>query len=148
MTFLGVDPVFFAKTSTMTVDGTGWCRWPVFAEGLLAGGRRRRVFAQDFYLLIPQTQTLDTWSAWQFHDPRNRERFVQAFRMESGQQARRIVLKGIGRAGQYQFTDAYTGQTFLAAAAQLTSAGVKLRLPKISSRVLMYRKVARSRSKP
>ncbi len=30
----------------------------------------RRFLDEDFYLLAPQSRTLETWAGWQFHDPR------------------------------------------------------------------------------
>ncbi|MHC4401559.1 MAG: alpha-galactosidase [Planctomycetota bacterium] len=101
----------------------------------------RHYLAEDFYLLIPQSQTLDTWAAWQFHDPRASEGFVQPFRIESAQQSKKIVLKGLDSSGEYQFTDPYNNDTFTTASgAELISIGLELSLPKNSSRVLTYRK--------
>lgn len=95
---------------------------------------------EDFYLLFPQSQTLDTWAAWQFHDPRAGEGFVQAFRIQSPERDKRIVLKGIEPQSNYQFTDPYSGDRFVRSGATLTSRGIELSLSKNSSRVFTYRK--------
>jgi alpha-galactosidase len=100
----------------------------------------RRFLAEDYYLLGPQSRTLETWSGWQFHDPKMNEGFVQAFRIRSSEQTRKLVLKGLDPKSDYQFTDSYTGNTFKGAGAKLISEGLEFDLPPISSRVLIYRR--------
>lgn len=85
-------------------------------------------------------RTPESWSAWQFHDPRTGEGFVQAFRVRSPEQIRSVILKGIDPKSRYQFTDPYSGETFEVHGAELTSRGLSLDLPLLSSRVLIYRK--------
>jgi alpha-galactosidase len=100
----------------------------------------RRYLAEHFYLLIPQSQTLDTWAAWQFHDRQADRGFVQAFRIESPKQRNKILPKGIDPSAEYEFTDPYTGDTFTISGAELTATGLALNLAKNSSRVLVYGK--------
>jgi hypothetical protein len=99
----------------------------------------RRYLAEDFYLLIPQSQTLDTWAGWQFHDPPANEGFVQVFRIESPRQSNKIVLKGLDPNGEYELTDPYAADSFTASGAELTSIGFDIGLAKNSSRVFIYR---------
>jgi alpha-galactosidase len=98
----------------------------------------RRYLAEDFYLLIPQSQTLNTWAAWQFHDRLADQGFVQAFCIESPKRRNKIVLKAIDPSVEYEFTDPYTGNTFTVSGAEMTSTGLTLNLAKNSSRVLVY----------
>ena len=98
----------------------------------------RRYLAEDFYLLIPQSQTLNTWAGWQFHDPQAHEGFVQVFRIESPRQGNKVVLKGLDPNREYELTDPYTGDSFTASGAELTSGGFELSLPTNSSRVFTY----------
>ena len=100
----------------------------------------RRFLDDDFYLLVPQSQTLDTWAAWQFHDPQTGDGFVQAFRIESGDQTNKIVLKGLDENSEYQCTDPYNDDTFTASGGKLSTEGIEFNLPMNSSRVVMYRR--------
>jgi alpha-galactosidase len=107
----------------------------------------RPYLAEDFYLLIPQSQTLNAWAAWQFHDPQADQGFVQAFRIESPEQNNKIVLKGgVTPSDDYEFIDPYTGDTFTVSGAALTSTGLNLSLAKNSSRILMYTNTTAVRS--
>lgn len=98
----------------------------------------RRYLVEDFYLLIPQSQTLNTWAAWQFNDRQADQGFVQVFRIESPKQRNKIILKGIDPSVQYECTDPYTDDTFTVSGAELTSTGLTLSLAKNSSLVLVY----------
>jgi alpha-galactosidase len=99
----------------------------------------RRFLAEDFYLLELQARDLETWSGWQFHDPKTGEGFVQAFRIRSSEGARRLVMKALDSKNLYRFTDIYTGETFTAQGASLISDGLEWKLPPMASRVLTYR---------
>jgi len=100
--------------------------------------RIRKYLCEDYYLLLPQARTLESWSAWRFHDPTTGEGFVQAFRVRSPEQTRSVILKGIDPKSRYQFSDPYSGETFEVHGAELTSGGLSLDLPPLSSRVLVY----------
>ena len=100
----------------------------------------RGLIAQDYYLLEPQTRTLESWSGWQFHDPQRDEGFMQAFRLRSLEPAHKFVLHALDPNSEYQFTDADTGELLKAAGARLISGGLEFQLPPMSSRVLTYRK--------
>ena len=101
----------------------------------------RRFLSEDFYLLAPQSRTLESWSGWQFHDPKTNEGFIQAFRIRSPEQKKRFLLRGLNAKSEYQFTDPYTGSTLKAAASRLASEGLEFDLPTMSSRVLTYREI-------
>jgi hypothetical protein len=101
----------------------------------------RRFLSGDYYLLIPQSRDLDNWQAWQFHDPKTDEGFVQAFRIRDGAPKGKIVLRALSREAAYQFTDIYTGENSKVTGNQATSEGLRFELPPLSSKVLMYQKV-------
>lgn len=100
----------------------------------------RNYLAEDFYPLAPQARSGESWSAWQFHDPRTNEGFVQAFRIRSQEQTRRFLPRALDEKSEYSFTDPYTGRTFQSTGAKLLSDGIEFDLPQMASRVWMYRK--------
>ncbi len=101
----------------------------------------RKYLSEDFYALAGQLRTLDTWSGWQFHDPKAGEGFVQVFRLKSAEQKRKFPLKGLDAKAIYEFTDVYTGKSFTAGGDKLCSDGLEFDLPEMSSRALLYRVV-------
>lgn len=101
----------------------------------------RRFLSEDYYLLAPQPRDLDTWEAWQFHDPKADEGFVQVFRIRAPTSSKNIVLQALDRDATYRFSDAYTGETLEVAGAKATSDGISFELPQMSSRILIYKKV-------
>ena len=100
----------------------------------------RRFLAEDFYLLTPQARTLETWTGWQFHDPKTQEGFVQAFRLRAREPTAEFPLHGLDPAAAYQFTDPYTGQSLDALGPAVLGRGLKFHLSPMSSRVLIYEK--------
>jgi alpha-galactosidase len=98
----------------------------------------RRFLSEDFYLLLPQARSLESWSGWQFHDPKAQAGFVQAFRLRSPEPVRKLVLRGLDAASEYILTDAYTGMSFDASGAKLISEGLEFSLSPLTSRVLLY----------
>jgi alpha-galactosidase len=100
--------------------------------------RLRGFLSEDFYLLEAQPRTLEAWTAWQFHNPRTQEGFVQAFRLKSPDERRTFALQGIDSNRRYRFTDPYTNESFVVGGAALSSAGLPFGLPMLSSRVLLY----------
>jgi alpha-galactosidase len=103
--------------------------------------RLRRFLAEDYYLLGPQARNLEAWSAWQFHAPKTKEGFVQAFRPQAAEQSRRFPLQGLNPDAKYQLTDPYTGKTFEASGLTLLQPGLEFTLPPASSQVWLYRKI-------
>jgi len=100
----------------------------------------RRFLSEDYYPLVPQPRTLESWSGWQFHDPKASQGFLQVFRIRSPEQAKALVLQGLDPNSEYEFTDPYTGNSLSGSGARLISEGLKFDLPPMSSRVLTYRK--------
>ncbi len=101
--------------------------------------RLRGFLAEDFYLLVPQPRTDQTWAGWQFHNPKTQEGFIQAFRVHSPDQRQSLVPKGLDRARTYRFNDPYTDNHFEISGAKLLSDGLAFDLPEMSSRVLLYK---------
>ena len=88
----------------------------------------------------PQSRDLENWSGWQFHDPKTDEGFVQAFRIHSPDPSRKLMVKALDPKATYRFTDPYTGKSFDAPGAKLSSEGLIFDLPPMTSRVLLYRR--------
>jgi alpha-galactosidase len=104
----------------------------------------RRFLDQDFYPLIPQPHTMETWTGWQFHEPQNQEGFLQAFRLNAAEHHRTFMLHGLNPEQSYQFTDPYTQESFVMAGTKLAREGIEFNLPPMSSRVLLYQSARRS----
>lgn len=98
----------------------------------------RRYLVEDYYLLVPQARSLETWTGWQFHDPKTQEGFVQVFRLQAPDETRRFALHGLQGSGKYLFTDLYSGKTLEAAGARLLSPGLEFTLPQNASQVWLY----------
>jgi alpha-galactosidase len=103
--------------------------------------KTRRFLNEDYYLLGPQNRSLESWSAWQFHDPKADEGFVQAFRLGATEGSRRFVLRGLRPDVGYRFTDPYTGKTLERKGGTLLSQGLEFNLSQTSSQVWLYRKL-------
>ncbi len=71
----------------------------------------RHLLNQDFYALWPQPRTLDDWDGWQYLDPQSGEGFVMVFRMNGPDESRKVRLRGLDAAQNYQLRDPYTGET-------------------------------------
>ncbi|MCI0541004.1 MAG: alpha-galactosidase [Verrucomicrobiales bacterium] len=100
--------------------------------------RLRRFLAEDFYPLVPQPRTDQTWAGWQFHNPKAQEGFIQAFRVRSPDQRRAFVPKALDPTRTYRFRDPYTDNRIEVSGAKLLSEGLTFDLPEMSSRVLLY----------
>ncbi len=98
----------------------------------------RQFLSEDFYLLLPQARTLDSWSGWQFHTPKTSEGFIQAFRNRSREQKKKLMLQEVDINRHYEFTNPYTGDTFKVSGTKLLSEGLEFDLPIMSSRLLVY----------
>jgi len=103
----------------------------------------RRYLAEDYYPLASQSRVLETWAGWQFHDRAAQEGFVQAFRVRAAEQSRRFPLKGLAPERTYAFVDPYSGEEFEARGAVLLREGLEFNLPTMTSRVWLYRPVAK-----
>ena len=103
----------------------------------------QRYLVEDYYPLTPQPRDLDAWEAWQFHDPKADEGFVQAFRLQSEEGFRQFRLQGLTAAAPYRFRDPYTGEEVRLTGAQALEEGVGFQLPAMSSKVLVYERADR-----
>lgn len=106
--------------------------------------RIRKFLVKDYYLLAPQPRDLYAWEAWQFHDPDTDEGFVQVFRVESAEESKRFALKAFDPGARYQFSDPYSGKAFQMTGASVISEGLEFRTPKMSSQILIYKRLKRS----
>jgi hypothetical protein len=60
---------------------------------------------EDYYALLPQPLDLNSWTAWQFHDPKSGNGFVQVFRHNSREGKMQVALRGLTLGKSYNFTD-------------------------------------------
>lgn len=103
--------------------------------------RIRRFLVEDYYSLAPQPRDLESWVAWQFHNPKTDEGFVQVFRLESTESSKNFPLKGLDARGTYRFTDPYSGDAWQMAGAKILAEGIKFKLARLASEVLVYQKL-------
>ncbi len=102
----------------------------------------RQYLAEDFYLLLPQPRDLSGWEAWQFHNPKTEEGFVQVFRIRASQGSKRIILRALDPWATYRFTDVYTAESVEVAGTKAVSEGVRFELSPRSSKVVVYQRVS------
>ena len=103
----------------------------------------RKFLTEDYYPLTPQSRDLKSWEAWQFHDPKTSEGFVQAFRLESQEPSTVFRLRALEPNATYLFSDVYSGKTIEVPARSAMEHGIAFQLEPGSSEVLRYRKVER-----
>ena len=96
--------------------------------------------AGNFYLLADQPKKPDSWSGWQFHDAKTGEGFVQAFRSNSREKSKKFILHDLDPARTYELSDPYTQRTLKLSGKVLTTEGLELDLPPMSSLVWIYRR--------
>jgi alpha-galactosidase len=103
----------------------------------------RHYFAEDFYPLLPPSQENTTWSASQYHDPKEESGIVLAFRRAMCPYDRAdVTLGGIDAEKVYEFTDRDTGKVTLCRGDELLSRGMTLVIDeKRKSLLLHYRAV-------
>jgi alpha-galactosidase len=99
----------------------------------------RRYLVEDFYSLRGQPSDVNSWSGWQFHDPRDQSGFVQTFRIGAATADQRFVIYGLQDKTRYRFTELNTGQRFQISGAQAMNAGIDVKQPPNSSRIFVYR---------
>lgn len=100
----------------------GWAK-RYFAEY----ARLRHYFAEDFYPLIPATDTNTTWIASQYHDRASDSGLILAFRRAMCPYAQaHVELGGIDPKKAYRFTDEDTGESFSVSGAELAKNGMVL----------------------
>ncbi len=100
--------------------------------------RIRPFLMEDYYALLPQSQDLKGWDAWQFHNPRTNSGFVQAFRQYSDTSSLDIPLFSLHPGDTYEFEDPLNGTTTQSGGAAAMKEGLSFELEEMSSRVLIY----------
>ena len=117
----------------------GWAKH-YFAEY----ARLRHYFAQDFYPLIPATDTNTTWIASQYHDRASDSGLILAFRRAMCPYAQaHVELGGIDPKKAYRFTDEDTGESFSVSGAELAKNGMVLTIAqKRQSLLLTYQMIS------
>ena len=110
----------------------------------------RHYFTKDYYPLIPQSMENLSWAASQYHDPSEGSGVILAFRRAKSPHDRAlVVLGGLNRHMDYQFTDADTGETFLLPGLALVTEGMALSIPnRRQSLLLRYQALRPSRQEP
>jgi alpha-galactosidase len=102
----------------------------------------RRYLLEDYYPLTPQPGDLESWSAWQFHDPVDHSGFIQTFRTRTADAMRRFTMRGLDARARYRFTDAYSGETFEVIGSEAMGPGVRVEQAPMSSRVFIYQSLS------
>lgn len=103
--------------------------------------RLRRYLLEDYYPLTPQPRDLESWSGWQFHDPKTQSGFAQSFRTNTPDATHRFVLYGLQEKARYRFTDAYDAQFFDVMGSTAMEVGIELTQAPMTSKVLTYEKL-------
>jgi alpha-galactosidase len=102
----------------------------------------RRYLIEDYYPLSKQPGDLQSWSGWQFQDPKDHSGFVQTFRTRTPDTKHRFVLQKLDEKTRYRFTDIYSGRTFDVDGATAMTGGIEVSQDPMSSRILTYGKSA------
>ena len=91
-----------------------------------------------------------SWAASQYHDPSDGSGVVLAFRRAKSPHDRAsVVLSGLNRHMDYQFTNADTGETYLLPGLALVTEGMTLSIPnRRQSLLLRYQVLRLSRQEP
>jgi alpha-galactosidase len=102
----------------------------------------RRYLVEDYYPLSDQPRDVESWSGWQFNDPKDRSGFVQSFRTNTTDAAHRLLVKGLDERERYRFTDLYSGESFDLQGTVAMKNGIEFKQAPMTSRVFPYRKVS------
>lgn len=66
----------------------------------------RRLFMEDYHLLLAPKETVDEWVAFQFHDPQTEHGIVQAFKGSTGELSKiQLKIKAVQRDRRYVVTN-------------------------------------------
>jgi hypothetical protein len=104
----------------------------------------RHLLKGDFYLLLPQSRSLENWTGWQFHNPLTGEGFAVLFRLRYCEMPTcSVPLRALQADVPYEFNDPFSGHKFTAQGRQLLEEGLTARLPKNGAQLLHYAPVAK-----
>src|SRR5262249_5991697 len=101
----------------------------------------RRYLVEDYYPLSAQPGDLESWSGWQFQDPKDHSGFVQTFRTNTTEATHGFVLHKLNAGARYRFTDVYTDREFDVDGATAMTKGIEVSQESMSSRVFIYREM-------
>jgi len=102
----------------------------------------RRYLVEDYYSLSDQPGDLQSWSGWQFQDPKDHSGFIQTFRTRASDSTHRFMLRNLDKDARYRFTDVYGTDSFELAGSKAMMEGIDITQAPMSSRVLTYRRVS------
>jgi alpha-galactosidase len=105
----------------------------------------RKYLQGDYYALTRQPLDMMSWEAWQFHDPKTGEGFVQAFRLNAEQAAQSFTLKGLKPDVNYRLSDPYSKESRDLEGSKLLKEGIRFDLGPLSSQVWVYQELPRCR---
>lgn len=102
----------------------------------------RPYFSEDFYPLCQVSVKNDTWCAFQFDRPSQKDGIVQVFRRDKAPYETAVYsLGGIDKDASYQFTDADGGE-FVISGKVLAEEGFRITLPKPhTAKVYFYKQL-------
>src|SRR5262249_5952602 len=70
----------------------------------------RRYVVEDYYPLSAQPADLQSWSGWQFLDPKDQTGFIQTFRTNTVDPRHRFTLQKLDKGARYELTEVYSGE--------------------------------------
>lgn len=101
----------------------------------------RRYLVEDYYSLSSQPGDLESWSGWQFQDPKNQSGFIQTFRTRTPHATHPFVLHKLDEKSRYRFTDVYGKESFDVAGSTAMTKGIEITQEAMTSRVFTYAKM-------
>lgn len=102
----------------------------------------RRYLIEDYYPLSAQPADVESWSGWQFQDPKDQTGFVQTFRTKTPDAAHRFLIHKLEERARYRFTDVYSKEVFELTGSKAMTEGIEVKQAPMSSRIFMYQKVS------
>lgn len=101
----------------------------------------RRYLVEDYYPLSAQPGDLESWSGWQFQDPKDQSGFIQTFRTRTADATHRFALHKLDENARYRFTDAYSMESSEMTGLDAMTSGFAVTQEPMSSKVLTYAKI-------
>jgi alpha-galactosidase len=104
--------------------------------------KHRRYLVEDYYPLGDQPADMESWSGWQFQDPKDQSGYIQIFRTRTPGATHRFQLRSLDERARYRFMDAYSEEEFEVSGAVAMTTGIEVTQAPMSSRVFVYRKMS------
>ena len=93
----------------------------------------------DFYPLLPQARSMETWDGWQYHQPETGEGVAVVFRLRyCDQETETIRLGGLEADVSYRFQDPFGDESFTMSGRELMTDGFSRALPANGAQLLHY----------